>query len=121
MLLDGGDPQIIFVKGDSMNREEILNKIEKLLHQHNDGIRGSVHQEPYKGDLFKLFAAAFNGGLIDSTSNPDYLSTDALRVALASRSPELLNHDSWHNFYKFWSDWTYAWQHVNLLSRSKNE
>src|SRR4051794_21757140 len=43
----------------TVNREEILDRIVLLLRQHNEGLRGTIHQEPYKGDFFELFAAAF--------------------------------------------------------------
>ena len=95
----------------------MLDQIEELLRQHKDGLRGSLHQEPYKGDLFRLFAAAFNGGLIDSANQSDYLSADALTDTLATRAPKLLDQESWHNLRRFWSDWTYAWQQVHLLNR----
>jgi hypothetical protein len=100
-----------------MNREEVLRQIEELLRQHKDGTRGSLDREPNKGDLFRLFAAAFNGGLIDSPSQSGNLRADVLVDTLTSRAPELTDHVSWHTLYSFWSAWTYAWQHVQLLNR----
>ncbi len=41
-----------------MERSEIIDGVVDLLRLHNDGLRGTIHQEPYKGDFFKLFAAA---------------------------------------------------------------
>jgi len=100
-----------------MDRKELLDKLVELLQQHKDGSRGSIHQEPYKSDFFRLFAAAFNGGLIDSPGQSDYLSADALTDAVGGRSPELLDQESWHTLYRFWSDWTYAWRNANLMTR----
>ena len=42
-----------------MTNEEILNRINEYLDQHLSGIRGYIRQEPYIGDFFKLFAAAY--------------------------------------------------------------
>jgi hypothetical protein len=47
-----------------MDREEIIEGIITYLRQHKNNLRGSIHQEPYKGDFFKLFAAAFNAGYL---------------------------------------------------------
>jgi hypothetical protein len=100
-----------------MNREEILVKIEELLRQHKEGLRGSIHQEPYKGDFFRLFAAAYNGGLMDSPSHSGYLSADAMIDALASRAPDLNDQKTCENLYTFWLEWTYAWRQLHQHSR----
>ena|SRR6202049_2929495 len=65
-----------------MNREEIIDHIIALLRQHEENenkvrLRGSIHQEPYKVDFFKLFAAAFNAGMMANDPQPqDYLSAE---------------------------------------------
>jgi len=100
-----------------MTREEVLNQIEELLRQSRDGARGSVDHEPNKGDLFRLFAAAFNSGLIDPPGQPDNLHADELVNTLASRAPELTDHVALHTLYSLWSAWTYAWQQAHLLNR----
>ena len=97
-----------------MKREDVLAKIETLLRQHNQDPSGSIHQDPYKNDLFQLFADAFNGGLLDP-GNPGYLGAGALESVLGSRAPELLKHESWRNLRTFWNEWAYAWRHVKLL------
>jgi hypothetical protein len=48
---------------DAQKHDEIVEGVITLLRQHQDNLRGSFHQEPYKGDFFKLFAAAYNVSL----------------------------------------------------------
>lgn len=100
-----------------MTREEVLDQIEELLRQHKDGTRGAIDREPNKSDLFRLFAAAFNGGLTDAPDQSGNLHADALVNTLTSRAPELTDQVAWHTLYSFWSAWTYAWQQAHLLKR----
>ena len=72
---------------------------------------GSIHQDPYKHDFFELFAAAFNAGMMRSGSD-QVLYADALLDSIKERAPELLHGEAWRNLYTFWSEWTYAWNHV---------
>jgi hypothetical protein len=95
-----------------MNHDAIVEAVIDLLRHHQDGSRGSIHQEPYKGDFFKLFAAAFNAGLIESTSQADYVSADADHRCRCPR-PEVLTSATWENLRMFWQEWTYAWRHCN--------
>ena len=67
-----------------MTREEVLGQIEELLRQSRDGTRGSIDREPNKGDLFCLFAAAFNSGFIDSTGQSDNLDAATLTSTLTN-------------------------------------
>lgn len=100
-----------------MNRTDLIESIVKLLEQHKNGMRGSIHQEPYKSDFFQIFSCAFNAGFIDSPNQSDYLSADALADTINSRAPELFDCESWHDLYRFWSEWTYAWRQIHLFSR----
>jgi hypothetical protein len=100
-----------------VDHDQIVQEIIVLLRQHIDGLRGSVHQEPYKGDFFRLFAAAFNGGLIEGPGRSDYLSADALTDVLAARSPEVLEGDAFPNLHTFWQEWTYAWRRRGEIQR----
>lgn len=98
-----------------MSKEAIVQAIEDLLRQHKDGLRGSVHQEPYKGDIFRQFSAAYNEGLLDrSIASADYLSADVLADILVSRAPDLLIHNALREIQTFWLEWTYAWHHARL-------
>ena len=45
-----------------MQAEEILDALEEYLRQYVGGTRGLAWQEPYKGDLFKLFIQAYKQG-----------------------------------------------------------
>ena len=81
-----------------------------LLRQHKDGVRGSIHQEPYKGDFFELFAIAFNGGLITSGGQPGYLSADALADIINERAPDVTDSHAFGHLHTFWREWAYAWR-----------
>jgi hypothetical protein len=100
-----------------MDRNEIVDTLGELLRQHKDGLRGSIHQEPYRGDLFKLFAEAFNQGLITTPSQPGYLSADALSDTLSERVPEILDSQPFRDLHTMWGEWTYAWRHIDQLQR----
>lgn len=100
-----------------MNRDDVVSKVVELLQLHKDGLRGSLHQEPYKADAFKVFAEAFNSGLIESQGQADYLSADALLNILNSRAPELVTQEAWDILYRFWTDWDYAWKNADKLHR----
>ncbi len=41
-----------------MTQEEIIKALIVLLDGHRTGPRGSLQQEPYKGDFFELFVQA---------------------------------------------------------------
>src|SRR5258708_40313553 len=89
-----------------MDREEIIQGVVDLLRLYKDV--GSIHQEPYRGDFFKFFAAAFNGGLIANPTQPGYLSANALADTLAERAPEVVSGENFRNLHTFWQEWTYA-------------
>src|ERR1700730_16381411 len=96
------------------NRNEILDGIVGLLRQHKEGLRGTIHQEPYKGDFFRFFAAAWNAGLIDQPQPPGYLSADALADAPADCAPDVVDIERWDTTWfallTMWGEWTYAWR-----------
>jgi hypothetical protein len=100
-----------------MTRDEIVDGVGGFIRQHKDGLRGSIHQEPYKGDLFRFFADAFNQGLISGPSQPGYLSADALADTLGERVPEIVGSKPFQELHAMWGEWTYAWRHVDQLSR----
>ena len=91
-----------------MDREEIIDGVIELLRRYKDV--GSIHQEPYKGDFFKLFAAAFNSGLMASPQPAGYLSADALSHVIVERDPDVAEDKIFPNVLTFWQEWTYAWQ-----------
>jgi hypothetical protein len=91
-----------------MGRDEIIGGVIHLLRRHKDV--GSVHQEPYKGDFFKFFTAAFNTGLIASPQPPVNLSADTLFSVIAERDPDVPDYKIFQIVRTFWEEWTYAWQ-----------
>jgi hypothetical protein len=93
-----------------VNHDEIVEGIIALLRQHSDGSRGTIHQEPYKGNFFRLFAVAFNTGLLERTAQREYLSADSLTDILTARSPEVVNSETFKNLHTFWQEWTHAWR-----------
>lgn len=101
-----------------MDGEQIINDLIAFLRRH-DGIFGtaSLRQEPYKGDVFKIFSAAFNSGLITRNieSGPS-LSTDGLTDILVERAPDVVNGKTFRTVRCLWEEWTYACEHRELLS-----
>ncbi|SHG80788.1 hypothetical protein [Bradyrhizobium erythrophlei] len=83
-----------------MAHENIADQIiDRLRFQDTQG--GYFHQEPYKGDFFRLFVAAADEG--------NGLRADRLHGLVASRAPELLDGKNWPLLYAAWSEWDYAW------------
>jgi hypothetical protein len=93
-----------------MDRENIVEQVIDLLRQHVNGQRGSILEEPYKGDLFELFATAFNAGLIENSGELSCLGAAALADVIESRVPDLMEHETWPTMLVFWREWTYAWR-----------
>jgi hypothetical protein len=99
-----------------MTKDEIILTMIQFLDQHYEGkLRGSMHQEPYKGDLFKLFVEAYNNGYIHDSSQP--LTAGALPDTIV---PKWFTSDEKANAKRtellttlssFWSEWQYAWDH----------
>jgi hypothetical protein len=98
-----------------MTRDELVGEIIRLLRNHKDGLAGSIHQDPYKSDFFKLFAAAYNAGMMHRADYPAHM--DALVSPLVAREPELIEGKTWQTLCDFWGEWTYAWDHVHQLNR----
>lgn len=95
-----------------MNNNAIVERVIELLRGHQNeargvSMRGSISQEPYKADFFKVFANSFN-------RSGDHITADALADAIADKGPEFVANNTWHEMYRFWSDWTYAWKHVEM-------
>ena len=97
-----------------MNKEEIIDNALTLLRLHKDGLRGSIHQDPYKSDLFRQFSIAFNEGYLAHSANANFLSAEVLCEAIAARDPDLQEHDLLPNLRSFWNEWAYAWNHISL-------
>src|ERR1017187_8046355 len=73
-----------------MTRDEIVDQIITLLRSHEKH-GGYFHQEPYKGDFFRLFVLANECGA--------GLKADRLRSLIASRAPELFDGKNWPLLY----------------------
>ena len=99
-----------------MTNEEILSHINDCLNQHANGIRGYIRQEPYLGDFFKLFAAAYANREADGSS-ASHITSDGLVAEIAGWShdvdtPEYNQKklDLLHKLGAMWAEWDYAWQ-----------
>ncbi len=94
-------------------REDVLKEVVELLEQHRRGSRGSMHQEPYKGDIFKVFARAYNGGLLVDEERR-HLRGDALYQAIIERRPvaddDTKKQQLLEQLDTMWREWTYAWE-----------
>jgi hypothetical protein len=100
----------------NMNRDELVDQLIALLRQHKAGLRGSIQQDPYKQDFFRLFAAAYNAGMMGPDA-PKSARAGGLIGSLVTRAPELVKEPAWDTLYQFWSEWTYAWDHANQIER----
>jgi len=96
-----------------MTQQELLSRLQQLLEIHLDC--GYLRQEPYKSDLFSVFATAYNSGYFEERSNPS-LKGDSLREllvaqwfrntdtqAMTERRRELLGQ-----LLPMWEEWRYA-------------
>ena len=99
---------------------EVLEAIIDYLRMHRRGSVGYLGQEPYKGDLFKLFAKAYNAGLTELDTAPprELLTGDALGSVIMERAPEFAEGGEEVYFLtQKWDEWRYAWKHVDMLDR----
>jgi hypothetical protein len=83
-----------------MTHDKVADEIIGLL-KWQDEHGGYFHQEPYKGDFFRLFVAAVEEGA--------GLKADRLHSFVASRAPELFDGKNWPLLYAAWPEWDYAW------------
>ncbi len=67
-----------------MQSEEILDALEEYLGQYVGGTRGFAWQDPYRGDLFKLFLQAYKQGYVSSAGTGSLTGT-AIQNALSTR------------------------------------
>jgi len=86
---------------------KIVDEIIGLLRR-QDEQGGFFHQEPYKGDFFRLFVAA--------TGEGNGLRADRLHDIIASRAPELFDGENWPLLFAAWSEWDYAWSRARQAS-----
>jgi hypothetical protein len=88
-----------------MSHDVTIDEIIELLRQ-QDKFGGSFHQEPYKGDFFRLFVQAADEG--------EGLRADRLWSIISSRAPDVFEGKNWPLLYSAWGEWDYAW------SKAKN-
>jgi hypothetical protein len=98
-------------KGDHMESEEILDALEEYLRQYVGGTRGLAWQDPYKGDLFKLFLQAYKQGYAHATA-PAPLTGSTIRDELIARyqpvSPSQAQLEFLDQIVILWDAWSYA-------------
>jgi hypothetical protein len=93
-----------------MPSESILEELMEYLEHHVHRAQGSPWQEPYKGDLFKIFQAAYRDGL---TSQPP-LTGDSIREACEERwqlrddEPSRALRRTLEDIAVMWNAWGYA-------------
>jgi hypothetical protein len=101
-----------------MTREQILTEVTTYLDSQYQGGTGSLYQEPYRMQLFSLFAEAYNQGFITNGS----LGADKLYDSVKER---WLTHDQedkkrlsyLDKVHMAWYHWQYAWQHSAMQKR----
>src|ERR1700693_4176717 len=92
--------------------DEIVNEIIGLIRP-RDELGGHFQQEPYKGDFFQLFVAAWNAGLFSPTA-PKNLKLDSLTSIIEARDPDVFDSETWSKLSAAWPEWQYAWAHARL-------
>jgi hypothetical protein len=94
-----------------MQSEEILDALEEYLGQYVGGTRGLAWQDPYRGDLFKLFLQAYKQGYVQS-AGPAPLTGSAIRDELLARAEPTTPSADQHTFLDqiviLWDAWSYA-------------
>ena len=94
-----------------MQSDEILDALEEYLGQYVGGTRGYAWQDPYRGDLFKLFLQAYKQGYV-SSAGPAPLTGSAIRDALSTRfqpvDPPQDQLDFLEQIAILWDAWGYA-------------
>jgi hypothetical protein len=90
-----------------MSINEIVNEIIRLVRA-RDTNGGHFHDEPYKGDFFRLFIAAWDAGLLKRTG-PKSLKLDSLISIIGDRDPAIFDGETWLMFCAAWPEWDYAW------------
>jgi hypothetical protein len=83
-----------------MTHDKIVDDIIQLLRS-QDEYGGYFHQEPYKGDFFRLFVVAAEEG--------EGLKADRLHSLIAARAPELFDGKNWPLLFAAWPEWDYVW------------
>ena len=100
--------------GATMSLDDIVTQIIRLLRA-RDQIGGHFQQEPYKGDFFRLFVAAYDAGLLKQSA-PKSLKLDSLISIISSRDPDVFDGKTWPMFSAAWPEWDYALTHAKRAS-----
>ena len=95
-----------------MNAEETITEVVTFLNSSLPGGGvGYMGQEPYRGDLFKLFSEAYRKGYMNRDANP-YLSADGLRGFIIARwdnGTQEQRDKLIDRLCTMWQEWRYAW------------
>jgi hypothetical protein len=94
-----------------MQSDEILDALEEYLGQYVGGTRKLAWEDPYRGDLFKLFMQAYKQGYVQS-GTADALTGSAIRDELIARAeptpPSTDQREFLDQIVILWDAWTYA-------------
>ncbi len=94
-----------------MQAEEILDALEEYLGQYVGGTRRLAWQDPYRGDLFKLFLQAYKQGH-EQSAGPAPLTGSAIRDELLARAqptpPAADQRAFLEQIVILWDAWGYA-------------
>ena len=96
-----------------MTQEEIITSLIDRLDFHLRSGFGSVHQDHYKNEIFKLFREAYRKRYFESYSTPR-LTSAALRDTLQVRwntANETQRRELAEAVLIMWDEWRYAWEH----------
>ncbi len=101
-----------------MTRDEIVAEIIDLLRGHLGSGRGDMGQDPYRSDLFKVFARAHRAGLCV----PEGLRADPMAEVVIARwikgeddeRTEKLKRGLIQDLAVRWTYWQYAWDNYDI-------
>ena len=102
---------------------DIMNQVYQFVRDRTVGIGGSIHQDVYKGELFKIFIKAFKDKLIENSQSYS-LTGDSIFEHVKSRfiSDEINGNDReralkvTENICSMWNEWRYALKNFGKLS-----
>lgn len=98
-----------------MTHSKILQTLSSYVSQHLDGIRGSLGQEPYLGDIFSQFAEAQllrndSDGLAPQLTGDGVVDGILERLSEHSIQDPEKRQELAKRIGRLWDAWEYAWE-----------
>lgn len=88
------------------NETELLDILANHINQHVKGWRGSIHQEPYKGDFLVIFKA-LHFRKKKARDFSDIHIKIKNKLLKNEQTEEVIN-----NLRPLWNEWCYCWRYI---------